>query len=110
MVPADCILLERQQRVIAFNESLRRHCEAAGVEYYDCFEEMYAACHPHPIRPRPPAFLPRGRCEFLRASVRRYDASTCRLRPEYVDLSEYNIHVIWETTIALWLPNLIYGT
>ena len=29
VLPADCILLERQQRVIAFNESLRRHSEGA---------------------------------------------------------------------------------
>ena len=25
---------------------------------------------------------------------------------EYVDLSEYNIHVIWETTLRLWLAKL----
>ena len=60
MVPADYILLERQQRVIAFNESLRRHCEAAGVEYYDCFEEMYAALPPAPFPAASTRLSPKG--------------------------------------------------
>ena len=29
-----------------------------------------------------------------------------RLRPEYVDLSDLNIHVVWETTILLWVERL----
>ena len=34
------------------------------------------------------------------------DAETAVLKPEYLDISDLNIHVIWETTLLLWLRRL----
>ena len=34
------------------------------------------------------------------------DAESLVLKPEYLDISDLNIHVIWETTLLLWLQRL----
>jgi hypothetical protein len=31
------------------------------------------------------------------------DSRTCTLKPTFQDISPYNIHVVWETTILVWL-------
>ena len=59
------------------NRLLAARCAEKGVSYHDTFDEM---------------------------TVEEKDGP--RLRPEYVDLSDLNIHVVWETTILLWVERL----
>ena len=74
---ADATLRARQGRVRTFNRLLAARCAEKGVSYHDTFDEM---------------------------TVEEKDGP--RLRPEYVDLSDLNIHVVWETTILLWVERL----
>lgn len=74
---ADCDLAARQERVIGFNRLLKENCEALGVEYMDCFDEMTSGPeHEH------------------------------RVRAAFLDVSEPNIHPVWETTVLLWIDKL----
>ena len=70
---ADCSLAARQGRTRAFNAALR------------------AACAEH------------AAVDFVDICDELLDPATLQLRPAYLDISTCNIHVVWETTILLWL-------
>lgn len=74
---ADCTLAIRQGRVREFNQHLKAACAAAT----------------------PPVTY----YDVFDALV---DPATLQLRPEYLDISDFNIHVVWETTVLLWLDKL----
>jgi len=83
----DVSLKMRQDRVLAFNECLARHCAINGISYVDTFEEMTE-----------PVESERG--------------VTRQLTDAYRDISYHNIHVVWETTVLLWMKKWSswYGT
>ena len=77
----DCTLEQRQARVRAFNTALRAACDA----------EAAAGA---------------AKVEYLDVFDEVMDPATLQLRPEYLDISQLNIHIVWETTILLWLEKL----
>ena len=79
--PADCALESRQARVRAFNDALREACHDSEREHGN-------------------------RVAYLDVFDDVMDPATLQLRPEYLDISELNIHIVWETTILLWREKL----
>ena len=84
---ADASLKMRQNRVLAFNKCLSQHCKVQNISYVDTFEEM----------------------------TERVDSErgmTHQLMSAYRDISDHNIHVVWETTVLLWIEkwSAWYGT
>lgn len=69
----DCLLSERQKRVLQFNRVLKRECaKHPSITYVDVYQELV-------------------------------DPATQQVRPRFLDESLYNVHFIWETTLLLWL-------
>ena len=75
---SDCTLEKRQGRARAFNAALRAACE--GLQWPE--SEMV---------------------EYIDIFDDLVDPDTLQLRPDYLDISTCNIHVVWETTILKWL-------
>ena len=74
--PDDTTLHVRQNRVFTFNASIAKYC----------------ADNPN--------------IEFIDANEEILDASTLKMKDAYRDVSDHNIHVVWETTLMLWLKKL----
>ena len=76
---ADSTLAKRQGRVKEFNVHLKAACEAS-------------TCTP--------------KVTYVDVFDELVDPDTLMMRSQFLDISVMNIHVVWETTILLWLERL----
>mmetsp|Transcript_19364 Transcript_19364/g.39148 ORF Transcript_19364/g.39148 Transcript_19364/m.39148 type:complete len:420 (-) Transcript_19364:63-1322(-) len=69
----DAELRNRQERVLAFNNAVRKRCEERGCVQYEDINDVMT------------------------------DSETYEIKDAYKDVSNHNIHIVWETTLLLWL-------
>ena len=78
---ADCTLAKRQGRVREFNKHVKAAC--AALRWPE--NELVT---------------------YMDVFDELVDPESQRLKPAYLDISTCNIHVVWESTIMLWLQRL----
>ena len=117
----DCKLKVRQERVLNFNRALAKECAKYNhMEYVDVLDKMMV--HPSAAL----SFSSSSTTSTSPASSRDATTTTTttihhltddnnnknneeeeehhwKIREEYRDVSDCNIHVVWESTILLWL-------
>mgnify|MGYP003865894591 CR=1 FL=1 len=78
-------LKARQDRVRTFNRALQARCEVRRDTLPEGVELEY--------------------CDINEEIV---DESTDEVKPPFKDISDYNVHIIWETTLLVWLEKLVW--
>jgi hypothetical protein len=110
----DVLLQTRQDRVMRFNQILQECCIEKEINFVDCFDDLCSRSENDSDNSNvttTTATTPGGTVVISGTATGVATGCTAstgipRLRDEFRDISKCNIHLVWETTLLLWMRRL----
>jgi hypothetical protein len=101
--PVDVLLQTRQDRVIRFNQILQQACLEKGINFVNIFDDLCSCDNDNNNDNNDSAATAGTGTGTTTAGT---TDGVPRLKDAYRDISKCNIHVVWETTLLLWMRKL----